>query len=197
MFTHNEEKVLFYNFLQWLLFIPSYWKMWNIFVVAFYSVTCWNLIMSSPKSVISHSTWKSSQGGKTLLWIMWHDWRYKPNTAFTFHKTHTGSSLESFYKVKGDAAQQKEPLWEAEQFSGIKKQLLKGGLVPGHRVGFLIAFLAPFGSEVGEPPQGFVLPFSTQGWAHSQNRENLKQNPFGVRNGNEWISGCLLERNQC
>lgn len=76
------------------------------------------------------SGWKES-AINYVTWLKITNLTQHTALPFTFHHAQTDGSLESFYKVKGDAAQQKEPPWEAEQFCGIKKQLCEEGLFQG------------------------------------------------------------------
>lgn len=117
---------------------------------------------------------------------MWHDWRYKSNTAFpfTFHQTHTGRILESFYEVKGDAAQQRRSLWGAEQFCGIKKQLCEEGWIPD-------CFPGSSGREVGEPAQGerplsFVLSPLHPGASRDGDTQRAEKIGNKIHLGNGW-----------
>lgn len=135
---------------------------------------------------------------------MWQDLRCKSNTVFpfTFHKTLTDRILESFYKVKGDVAQQRKSLWEAEQFSGIESSFVRSACSRA-RGWIHYCFPGSFGSGVvaeelwrkggGTSPEWAapVLcpaspspPRSIQGWGHSKSRENWEQNPLG-----KWMAG--------
>lgn len=143
---------------------------------------------------------------------MWQDLRCKSNTVFpfTFHKTLTDRILESFYKVKGDVAQQRKSLWEAEQFSGIEKQLCKECLFQGTGLDSLLlswllwqrgrrrgALEERWGnlSGVSSPCALSCLPLSTpehpgMGTLKEQRKLGTKSTwemDGGVRDGNEWI----------